>query len=153
MKSLKLRQLIEGFSGNPGSNASPNTSPQVNTKPLTTEERQQAMQKISAYNELGEQLRRAHGLVDIANKLSEITEIAERIAMEETGKSNEAWFNENTVNKNFQQLRKISEAFAKQATEAHGLQQEMEALYEDAGFLIERYYKVNEGIVESTIGK
>jgi DNA anti-recombination protein RmuC len=46
------------------------------------------------------------------------------------------------------QLRRVSEEFNKLAKEAHTMQQRMEALYEDGGHVLSRYFEIrdlNEG--------
>ena len=141
MKILKLRPLIEGID-----------QPTVEQKKQwTNEEKKSALENIGLYNEYGRHLYREHNLMEISHKLSEITKMAEELALHETGKVSEgdqSWFDEQTVKKNFAGLRKISEEFSKITKDAHTLQQRMEALYEDGAHIVERYYEVkdlNEG--------
>lgn len=139
MNILKLRPLIENFQQNV-----PTQEPQ---KKWTTEEKKSALESIGLYNETGRHLYREHSLMEIGHKLSEITKMAEELALHETSKVSEggqSWFDEQTVKKNFGNLRKISEEFNKLSKEAHTLQQRMEALYEDGAHIVERYYEVND---------
>jgi hypothetical protein len=139
MNTLKLRPLIE--------NLQPVVPSQEPKKEWTTEEKKAALENIGCYNEYGRHLYREHNLMEIAHKLSEITKMAEELALHETAKVSEgdqAWFDEQTVKKNFGNLRKISEEFNKLAKDAHTLQQRMEALYEDGAHIVERYYEIKD---------
>lgn len=125
MKPLMLRHLIEGF---------------TQQKQWTTEEKKVALDAIGKYNEYGNHLRRSHNLMEIAHTLSNITEAAEKFTLSET----EGGFDSATVKRNMQELRKISEQFNKLAQESHVVQQRMEALYEDGGNVLNRYFKIND---------
>ena len=138
MKILKLRPLIEGID-QPTNNAQ--------QKEWTNEEKKSALDSIGRYNEYGNLLRRPPegNLMEIANTLSKITEAAEKFTLSETG---EDWFDKNTVSRNMKDLRRVSEEFNKLAKEAHTVQQRMEALYEDGGHVLGRYFEIkdlNEG--------
>lgn len=119
---------------------------QEQPKQWTTEEKKTALEKIGQYAECGQHLYRQHGLMEIAHKLAEITKTAEELALHETTNSggDKAWFDEQTVKKNFTQLNRIGEEFQKHAKDAHTLQQRIEALYEDAAHIIERYYEIKD---------
>lgn len=141
MKQLKLRNLIEGF----GSAQQQQQSPEQ-PKKWTTEEKKAALAKIGEYAQCGQHLYRQHNLMEIAHKLAEITKCAEELALYETNNSgaDQAWFDAQTVKKNFASLNKISEEFQRHAKEAHALQQRIESLYEDAAHVISRYYEIND---------
>lgn len=139
MNTLKLRPLIENFPAP--------VQTQEQKKEWTTEQKKNALAEVGRYNEYGRHLYREHNLMEIAHKLSEITKMAEELALHETSKVSEggqSWFDEQTVKKNFGSLRKISEEFNKLAKEAHTLQQRMEALYEDGAHIVERYYEIKD---------
>ncbi len=142
MKILKLKPLIEGFVPSSVANAQ---VPQETEKEWTLEEKKAALELIGRFNEYGAHLRREHNLMEIAHALSKITEAAEKFAIREvTEASEDGWFDANTVKKNMDQLKKSSGEFSKLAKEAHTIQQRMEALFEDCGHLVSRYYEVNE---------
>ena len=135
MKTLKLRNLIEGIE---------QMVPAEN-KEWTVEEKKAALDSIGRYNEYGNHLRREHNLMEIAHTLSKITEAAEKFTLSET----DEWFDKKTITENMKQLRRVSEEFNKLAKEAHTIQQRMEALYEDGGHVLERYFEIkdlNEGV-------
>ena len=136
MNILKLRTLLEGID-----------QPIVDQqKEWTTEEKKAALEAIGRYNEYGNLLRRPPegNLMEIAHTLSKITEAAEKFTLSEA----DEWFDKNTVSRNMKELRRVSEEFNKLAKEAHTVQQRMEALYEDGGHVLERYFEIkdlNEG--------
>jgi Ni,Fe-hydrogenase I large subunit len=136
MKSIKLRKLLEGFETK--------MEEVVQQEGWSVEEKKMALEAIGKYNEYGGQLRREHNLMEIAHTLAKITEAAEKFTMTET----EDWFDKKTVSENMKQLRRVSEEFNKLAKEAHTMQQRMEALYEDGGHVLSRYFEIkdlNEG--------
>jgi len=137
-----MRELLEGF------NPQQIVPQAADQKEWTIEEKKAALEAIGRYNEYGNHLRREHNLMEIAHTLAQITEAAERFALQETTDKEDGWFDQNTVSKNMQQLRKINEDFNKLAKEAHVVQQRMEALYEDGGHVLSRYFEIkdlNEG--------
>jgi hypothetical protein len=125
MKPLMLKQLIEGFG---------------HEKEWAAEERKAALEAIGRYNEYGNHLRREHNLMEIAGTLSKITEAAERFTLDET----DGTFDANTTKRNIMELRKVSDQFNKLAQEAHTIQQRMEALYEDGGHILNRYFEIKD---------
>lgn len=139
MNILKLKTLIENIED----------PAQQQQAEWTTEEKKSALDQIGRYNEFGHQLRREHSLVEIAHTLAKITEAAEKFAMKEVSEgSDKEWFDQHTIKENFKRLRKVSDDFNKLALEAHKLQQRMEALYDDGGHVLERYFEIkdlNEG--------
>ena len=137
MNVLKLRNLIEGIETKLDGNVHQEAA-------WSVEEKKVALEAIGKYNEYGGQLRREYNLMEIAHTLAKITEAAEKFTMTET----EDWFDKKTVSENMKQLRRVSEEFNKLAKEAHTMQQRMEALYEDGGHVLSRYFEIrdlNEG--------
>ena len=121
-KVVKLKKLIEGiFEEN-----------RIDEK--------QFMSDVSNYNAYGKSIYREGNICDIARKLSDIARVARIHTVRET----EDNFDKITVNRNMKELGSYSKEFKKVATEAHGLQQRMEGLYEDMGRVLNRYYKINE---------
>lgn len=136
MNILKLRPLIEGI----------DQTIVDQQKEWTTEEKKSALEAIGRYNEYGNLLRRPPegNLMEIAHTLSKIAEAAEKFTLSEA----DEWFDKNTVSRNMKELRRVSEEFNKLAKEAHTVQQRMEALYEDGGHVLGRYFEIkdlNEG--------
>ena len=104
------------------------------------EEKKAALAAIGSYNEYGGHLRREHNLMEIAHTLSKITEAAEKFTLSEV----DDWFDKKTINENMKQLRRVSDEFNKLAKEAHTIQQRMEALYEDGGHVLSRYFEIKD---------
>lgn len=125
---LKLKALLEGFSA-------------VSKKQeWTNEEKKLALEMIGRYNEYGQHLRRQHGLMEIAETLGQISEAAEKFMMNET----DDWFDKNTVSRNSKELNRCSAEFAKLAREGSIVEQRMEALYEDMGHVLNRYFEIKD---------
>lgn len=104
---------------------------------------------IGRYNEYGKHLRREHNLMEIAETLGNIAESAERFTMNEVGGT----FDEATVKRNVQQLKKCSGEFGKLAQEGHLVEQRMEALYEDMGHVLNRYFEIKDIQTECEDGR
>jgi len=133
--NMKLRNLIENV---------------VKDEPTwSNEEKKRALEMIGKYNEYGHALRRETNLLEIAEKLQEISNYAESFTMNES----EDWFDKVTIDRNMKDLKKLSESFAKLARETYVHEQRMEALYEDAGMILNRYFEIKDSIAESKMKK
>jgi DNA-binding transcriptional regulator GbsR (MarR family) len=130
MNTLKLKPLIEGF-GHEEAEWSPG-------------EKKKALEMISKFNEHRQSLNRPHNLMEIAQTLSEISKAAQKFTMNET----DDWFDRNTVDRNMKELTKHSQEFQKLARESYVAEQRMEALMEDAGALLSRYFDIKDGSAE-----
>ena len=78
--------------------------------------------------------------MEIAIQVSHIAEQAHTHVVSETND----WFDQVSVNKNMQSLKKRVAEFKKAAGEAHQLNQRMTGLYEDMGHILNRYYDITE---------
>jgi len=99
------------------------------------------LETVSKYNEFGKSLHREDNLRDVAQTLSKIAETARVFTLQET----EGWFDKITVNRNMKELSGLSKNFNKVAKEAQSLQERMSGLYEDMGYILNRYYDMDEG--------
>ena len=133
MNSMKLRNLVEGFANKPE---------------WTTEEKKAALSLIGKYNEYGKALRREQNLMEIAQTLSEIAQSAEKFTMNEA----DDWFDKATVGRNMKELSRCSADFQKLARESYVVEQRMEALYEDMGHVLNRYFEINENTASVKAG-
>ena len=100
----------------------------------------QVSEALKSYNSLGEALYQQSALKETAKKLSSIAEMAATHTVQET----EDWFDKVTVNRNMKELTNLSKHFGKLSEEASSVQQRLEALYEDMGIVLSRYYDLNE---------
>jgi Zn-dependent oligopeptidase len=128
---MKLRTLLNEMEQQQNQDA---------VRKMSPEQKKTMMEMIANYNAFGKQLRREGNLVDIAKRLTEIATHAETMALNETGD----WFDRKTVERNFQGLQKSVTEFDKIAREAQSTQQRMEALYEEMGFVLGRYFDIND---------
>jgi hypothetical protein len=135
MSTLKLKSLLEGF-GQKENQWSPG-------------EKKKALEMISKFNEYRSALNRQHNLMEIAQTLGEIAKSAQKFTMNETGD----WFDKNTVDRNMKELAKYSQDFQKLAKESYVVEQRMEALAEDCGQILGRYFEIKDGIAESKIAE
>ena len=123
--NIKLSSLIEGF---------------IKKNEWTIQEKKAALDVIGKYNEYGKYLRREKSLMEIAETFANIAESAEKFTMNEEGD----WFDKNTVGRNMKELGRCSSEFRKLAQESHIVEQRMEALYEDMGHVLGRYFEVKD---------
>ncbi len=101
-------------------------------------EKAQALEEIKEYGTFEEVIYRSEGLKEAANRISEIVEKAEQVALQET----EEWFDEVTVKRNMKELNNNNKEFTKTVSEISKLQQRLESLYEEMGNNLSRYYEV-----------
>ena len=136
--TLKLKQLIEGFE-----------STTTKKKEWPVEDKKAALDKISKYNEYGKYLNRDHNLMEIAETLSDISDAAERFMLSAT----EGTFDQATVKRNVVEMKKYSAEFSKIASEAHVLEQRMDAYYTDLGHVLNRYFDIKDVQTECEDGR
>jgi len=96
------------------------------------------LEAVRTFNSIGKHLRNEANLRTIAKSLGEIATKAKTHTIQETGD----WFDKVTVNRNMKDLTGLSKSFNKIAGEAHTLQERMSALYEDMGYILNRYYEM-----------
>tara|TARA_R110001599_G_scaffold227710_1_gene426791 strand:- start:84 stop:470 length:387 start_codon:yes stop_codon:yes gene_type:complete len=126
MKNTILKQLHEAI------------NPSEGRSKMNLSEKTQVLEQIKGYQSLGEVIYRSEGLKEAAQKLSELIENAERVALQET----EEWFDEVTVKRNMKELVNNNKEFGKTVQEITKLQQRVESLYEEIGNNLSRYYEI-----------
>jgi uncharacterized protein Yka (UPF0111/DUF47 family) len=140
---IKLTEIAEalGITQQP---QSPPVSPQVvgespaAVKTLTKEEKKALYELVHNYNEYGKVLYEYHQLMKIAENIDKISQYAETYALNECGD----WMQENTAIRHFKELKKMSEAFKKNAAKCQQQNNEMVSLYEDMGNILEKYFEI-----------
>ena len=100
----------------------------------------QIVSKIQEFGQLGKSIYKSGDLKETAKTLSDIANAAKVHTLRET----ENWFDKVTVNRNMKELTNLSKNFGKLSEEASAVQQRLEALYEDMGIVLSRYYDLNE---------
>ena len=98
------------------------------------------MEGVKSFGIVGKALYNNSNIMEIAKQVSQIAENAHGHVLSETSD----WFDQVSVNKNMQSLKKRVAEFKKAATEAHQLNQRMTGLYEDMGHILNRYYDITE---------
>ena len=101
---------------------------------------EQILSKIQEFGKLGKSIYKSGDLKETAKTLSDIANSAKVHTLRET----EDWFDKVTVNRNMKELTNLSKHFNKLSEEASSVQQRLEALYEDMGGVLGRYYELNE---------
>ena len=111
---------------------------EVESEPKISSE--QILSKIQEFGNLGKSIYKTGDLKETAKTLSDIANAAKVHTLRET----EDWFDKVTVNRNMKELTNLSKNFGKLSEEASAVQQRLEALYEDMGIVLSRYYDLNE---------
>jgi uncharacterized protein Yka (UPF0111/DUF47 family) len=107
-------------------------------KTLTKEEKKALYELVQNYNEYGKVLYEYHQLMKVAENIDKISQYAETYALNECGD----WMQENTAIRHFKELKKMSEAFKKNAAKCQQQNNEMVSLYEDMGNILEKYFEI-----------
>ncbi len=133
---MKFKRIIEEIENesNPKSKGFSDESPKLSIKEKST-----LLEKVKRYNEYGKKIKVEDSLVEVADSLSEIAKLAEIYACDK--QSNE-WFSNEVVKEDFKRARNVSESFKKIARECYGKLQKLNALYDDFGHILERYYEI-----------
>ena len=95
---------------------------------------------ISTYNQHREGMSRKSDIMQIAETLGGIADAAQEYTLREGGD----WFDRVTIKRNMTELKKFQAAFEKEAQEATAQEQRLEALYEDMGHVLGRYFEIAE---------
>jgi methyl-accepting chemotaxis protein len=95
------------------------------------------LEQIAGYSGLGKSLKRERMMQEIALEISQIAEIAEQVVVNE----GEDWYDKHTLSRNMKEVKSYAKDFVKLASEADMLHQRMQALYEDMGRILERYFE------------
>ena len=111
---------------------------------MTKEEKKAFLEAVSQYHKLGEMVYRNNQLSELSETLNNIVSTAENLTMQES----EHWFDNVTVSRHMKQIQEAYKVFEKTAGEMSGMQQRLEAAYEDIGTVLNKYYNVNNALEE-----
>ena len=109
---------------------------------MTKEDKKAFLEAVSQYHKLGEMVYRNNQLSELSETLGNIVTTAENLTMQES----EHWFDNVTVSRHMKQLQEAFKVFEKTAGEMSGMQQRLEAAYEDIGTVLNKYYNVNNAL-------
>ena len=118
---------------------------------LPTELKKHFLEIISTYGQHREGMSRKSDIMQIAETLGGIADAAQEYTLREGGD----WFDRVTIKRNMNELKKLQGAFEKEAVEAKAQQERLEALYEDMGHVLGRYFEiadVTEDVMKQRLG-
>jgi hypothetical protein len=118
---------------------------------LPTEMKKHFLEIISTYGQHREGMSRKSDIRQIAETLGGIADAAQEYTLREGGD----WFDRVTIKRNMNELKKLQAGFEKEAVEAQAQQQRLEALYEDMGHVLGRYFEiadVSEQVMKQRLG-
>ena len=107
---------------------------------LPNELKRHFLEIISTYGQHREGMSRKSDIMQIAETLGGIADAAQEYTLREGGD----WFDRVTIKRNMNELKKLQTSFEKEAVEAKAQQQRLEALYEDMGHVLGRYFEIAE---------
>ena len=109
---------------------------------MSKDEKKAFLEAVSQYHKLGEMVYRESNLRELSETLGNIVTTAEGLTIQES----EHWFDNVTVSRHMKQLSEAFKTFEKTAGEMSGMQQLLEAAYEDIGTVLNKYYTVNNSL-------
>ena len=118
---------------------------------LPTELKKHFLEIISTYGQHREGMSRKSDIMQIAETLGGIADAAQEYTLREGGD----WFDRVTIKRNMKELKALHEKFQKESLEAKAQEQRMEALYEDMGHVLNRYFEiadVSEEVMRNRLG-
>ena len=107
---------------------------------LPSEIKKHFLEIISTYGQHRESMSRKSDIRQVAETLGAIADAAQEYTLREGGD----WFDRVTIKRNMNELKKLQSAFEKEAIESKAQEQRLEALYEDMGHVLGRYFEIAE---------
>jgi hypothetical protein len=107
---------------------------------LPSEVKKHFLEIISTYGQHRESMQRKSDIRQIAETLGAIADAAQEYTLREGGD----WFDRVTIKRNMNELKKLQSSFEKESVEAKAQEQRLEALYEDMGHVLGRYFEIAE---------
>jgi hypothetical protein len=107
---------------------------------LPSELKKHFLEIISTYGQHRESMSRKSDIRQVAETLGAIADAASEYTLREGGD----WFDRVTIKRNMKELSNLQKAFEKEAVEAKSQEQRLEALYEDMGHVLGRYFEIVE---------
>lgn len=107
---------------------------------LPSELKKHFLEIISTYGQHRENMSRKSDIRQVSETLGAIADAAQEYTLREGGD----WFDRVTIKRNMNELKKLQAAFEKESVEAKAQEQRLEALYEDMGHVLGRYFEIAE---------
>ena len=102
----------------------------------------EVIEAVRNYQTVGETLFKDNGIIEVAKQLVSIAESAQNHVLSET----DDWFDAVSVKRNMKELKGLTSQFKKAALEANSVNERLNALYEDMGHILNRYYDIEEAL-------
>ena len=102
----------------------------------------EVIEAVRNYQTIGGQLFKDNGIVEVAKQLVGIAESAQNHVLSET----DDWFDAVSFKRNMKELKGMTSQFKKAALEANAVNERLNALYEDMGNILNRYYDIEEAM-------
>jgi len=137
VQSFSLKHIIENMEKIPektGKFGEPSNT-------LSLGEKKKMLEMLGRFGKHGQSLRGDTAIREAAKELSELANMAKKYAMNE---NNSDFIQKETVQRDFKQMDGIVKEFQKLAQECVSKQNQLAALYEDYGNIMERYYSMDE---------
>jgi hypothetical protein len=118
---------------------------------LPSEMKKHFLEIISTFGQHRESMSRKSDIRQVAETLGAIADAAQEYTLREGGD----WFDRVTIKRNMNELKKLQSAFEKESIEAKSQEQRLEALYEDMGHVLQRYFEladVTEDVMKQRLG-
>ncbi len=132
---FNLKQIVENLSNIPKDGGVKFGNDQ---QKLSPQQKRDLMEKVRKFNEYGKVLRCETALMEMSKTLAEIGQMAESYVMAESGD----YLQSETVKRDFTEVKKITKDFSSRAKEVYGNLLHLNALYEDMGRKMERYFEI-----------
>jgi hypothetical protein len=110
----------------------------LNTKVLTSEQKQQYIEAISRYNEYRSVIHRSNALPEIVSEIKRMVEFASKNMVEESGD----WFEGVSHRRNSKRLKESVNEFQKLSEKIVKLQRTLESIYENIGKQLGSFYEI-----------
>lgn len=135
VQEFSLKRIMENLDKIPRNGVFEDDKPKLNP-----DQKRKLMDMVSRFNEYGKALQVEQALSETSKALSEIAQMAEIYACNEASD----WFQQETIMKDFKDLKGRVVEFQKIAKDTFGSVQRLNALYEDMGHVLSRYYEIKD---------
>lgn len=108
------------------------------SKKLSAEEKRNLLQMVGKFNEYRRVMKMADELKNVAENIVYISEMTEKYGLNETSE----WFEGVTLERDMKDIKRYANELHKIANKVHPEVQKAEALYEEIGLKLERYFNL-----------
>ena len=116
-----------------------------NYRKLNGKQKKLVVDAVNKFNKFEQHIYRQKDVKDVVEAIKTISEYAGRLALDET----DDWFDGVTVKKDVKEIQDSVKLFEKTAKEVGTLQHRLEAMYENIGGKLSRYYEIAD--VDNTV--